>query len=236
MFLADADPDLFAHLGSGDVRQLTRVPSQIVPVGPWDARGLADSAYLGLVIVSGKVGGVVGVGGREHLEILGAGDVVQPYVGATDEAGMPAEPNWRVLQEAQVAVLDRRFATATARHPGVARALIERLVLRSRRLLFQLAVISEPRTALRIELMLRHFADRWGRVTPDGILLDLPVSHQALAQIVAAQRPSVTTALGRLREDGRIDQPARGAWLLPHEPPPTLNALYQQAGLAPVAR
>lgn len=229
VFLADLDPELLGDASSiPDVRQLTRVRVVTLPTGNWDPAHLADSAYLGAVVIDGLLGCRVDVGGRQHMEVLGAGDVGQPYLAGLEA---PSAPHWRVLQEARIAVLDRRFALATGRYPAVARGLMERLVLRSRRLLFQLAVLSEPRTARRVELMLWHFADRWGRVTPNGIVLEMPISHEDLARIVAAQRPSVTTAVGALRSDGRLECPERGVWLMPHEPPPALTTLYQQAGL-----
>lgn len=110
---------------------------------------------------------------------------------------------------------------------------MERLVLRSRRLLFQLTLLSVPQITERIELVLWHFADRWGRVTPDGTVLDLPVSHELLAQVVASRRPSVTTALGALRKRGRIRRDGGGCWVLSGDPPAGLLPMYRQVGMAP---
>jgi len=41
--------------------------------------------------------------------------------------------------------------------------------------------------------------------TPDGIRLDLRLTHQELANMVGAVRESVTIALGRLTESGEIE-------------------------------
>ena len=231
--LADLDPDLFAGVGGdeSELRQLSRVPCVTVPAGAWDPARIAGAAYLGLLVLGGRLSVQIEIGPRSHLEILGPGDVLQPWIAGSEDGAAASMPNWRVLQDLQVAVLDRRFALAMGRHPAVARALMERLVARARRLLFQLAVLAEPRTTQRIELMLWHFADRWGRVTPDGIQLELPIGHEGLAHIVAAQRPSVTTALGRLKADGRVERQGRKIWLLPLEPPESLGRLYEQAGL-----
>lgn len=193
---------------------------------------MGESAYFGILIVHGRLAGSVGVGHRRHLEVLGPGDVGQPWVEGGRDASIPQPLTWRVLQELELAVLDKRFAAAAGRWPVLTRALIERLVLRSRRLLFQLAVLSIPQIASRIELVMWHFADRWGRVTPDGVLLDLPLSHELLAQIVASQRPSVTTALSELKQRGRVERRHDGCWCLYGPPPQALSPLYDQLGLS----
>jgi hypothetical protein len=50
---------------------------------------------------------------------------------------------------------------------------------------------------------------------------------------VAAQRPSVSTAVVRLEDHGRIVRTARRTLLLQGEPPAMLSALARQSGLAP---
>jgi Mn-dependent DtxR family transcriptional regulator len=47
----------------------------------------------------------------------------------------------------------------------------------------------------------------------------IPVTHGVLASVVGARRPSVTTALGRLQEDGLIERLPDGEWLLHGSPP-----------------
>ena len=232
--LLNLDPDLLADLPDDQyepLRDAARVRCLRVPVGHWDPSPLGSSAYLGILITEGRLAAGVGVGRRKHVEVLGPGDVGQPWVAGAAKASIPDDTKWRVLQDMEIAVLDRRFAALTARWPVVTRARMERLVLRSRRLLVQLAVLSVPQIALRIELVMWHFADRWGRMTREGVLLELPLSHDLLAQIVSSQRPSVTTALGELRERGRIDRRDDGTWVLYGPPPPELSPLYGQVGL-----
>jgi CRP/FNR family cyclic AMP-dependent transcriptional regulator len=237
--LLDLDPDL---LEGADALELHGVPDLLpvrtvrVPVGTWNPEELRDVAYLGVLIREGRLAGRVGVGGRRHVEVLGPGDFGQPWVDNAIAASIPGTPEWRVLQELEIAILDRRFAALAGRWPVLTRVLLERLVQRSRRLVFQLAVLSVPQIATRIELMLWHFGDRWGRMTPNGVLLELPVSHEVLAQVVGSQRPSVTTALSDLRRRGRVERRRDGCWVLCGPPPAGLAPLYGQAGIAPAAR
>jgi CRP/FNR family cyclic AMP-dependent transcriptional regulator len=80
-------------------------------------------------------------------------------------------------------------------------------------------------------LLLWHLADRWGRVTPDGVRVALGVTHQTLADLVAARRPSVTTALQQLARQGLLGRDG-DAWLLLGDPP---LSLYGEGDTGPRA-
>lgn len=71
------------------------------------------------------------------------------------------------------------------------------------------AIALEPRVERRLLLKLRQLAQKWGRVTPEGIRLDLRVTHQELADMVGAARESITLALAGLRDQGEIDMRQR---------------------------
>lgn len=66
------------------------------------------------------------------------------------------------------------------------------------------AIALEPRLERRLILKLRQLAERWGKVTPEGVRLDLRVTHQELGDMIGAARESITVALGRLQEQGEI--------------------------------
>ena len=64
-----------------------------------------------------------------------------------------------------------------------------------------------------------ELADRYGKVHPDGIHLELPLTHEVLSHLAGARRPSVSGALTRLAEDGP-----------PHALRPPLGALRRAPG------
>jgi CRP/FNR family cyclic AMP-dependent transcriptional regulator len=71
-------------------------------------------------------------------------------------------------------------------------------------------------------------------VTPGGVALRVPLTHHLLAEIVGAERPTVTTALGCLKDAGLIE-PIRGrerGWLLAGEPPGEVCSPSAGAGSA----
>src|SRR5262249_2728326 len=56
-------------------------------------------------------------------------------------------------------------------------------------------------------------AERWGRVEPDGVVVDLPLTHTSLGFLVGARRPTISRGLKNLAEDGLLVHD-RGAWTL----------------------
>jgi len=106
-------------------------------------------------------------------------------------------------------------------------------MLRSRWLSFHLAVCHLKRIETRLLVVFWHFADRWGHVRPDGVHVPIRVTHQLLAGVVGAQRPSVTTALSELRRTGEVERLPDGSWLLHGEPPQELGHVHERVQSKP---
>ena len=78
------------------------------------------------------------------------------------------------------------------------------------------AIALEPRVERRLLLKLRQLGERFGRVTPQGVRLDLHLTHQQLADMVGAVRESVTIALGKLVQSDELTVENRTIWI--HDP------------------
>jgi CRP-like cAMP-binding protein len=122
-----------------------------------------------------------------------------------------------VLQDARLAVLDERFLHAAAHYPPVIEALFARGARRNRWLSVRLVVNQLVRLEDRLLLALWALAERWGRVTPDGVLVPMGLTHSSLARLVGARRPSVTSAIGELGRDDLLARTEDG-WLLRGDP------------------
>jgi CRP/FNR family transcriptional regulator, cyclic AMP receptor protein len=200
-------------------------PGRWQPFGEqWDHRG-----HLGLLIVDGLLARSLRLAGRICAELLGPGDLLRPWVGVGEYSSIPIEDDWEALEPTRIAVLDRRFAGAVSGWPEIAAAILDRMMARSRWLAFHLAVAHLRRVESRVLVVLWHFADRWGSVRSDGVVLRLNVTHTLLAAIVAAERPSVTLALAKLRERGLVERDADHVWLLHGGPPEELDEVRAQA-------
>ena len=230
----EEDPDLGVGIAREDWQRA--VQSALAPAlnfepGRWCFAPPPDHGVLGALVLSGMIVIQVDAGSRCHIELLGEGDIVSPWVTSGDDLTIPLVLNSLVVKHLRVAVLDRPFALRTARWPEIHAAVVRRVVVRTRRLSLQAAINAVPRVEDRLELTLWELAYRFGRVTREGIALELPLTHSQLADILGVHRPSVTLALGRLQSQERLVHAARHAWLLSGEPPPALELLARRTGL-----
>src|SRR5690242_2473816 len=101
--------------------------------GNWDARGQADASRggYGFLVLTGLLVRRVGLNERVAAELLGPGDLLRPLEHDGEEATLPFEATWRVLDPLRLAVLDDRWSARMAPYPEVGIALSGRALLRS---------------------------------------------------------------------------------------------------------
>jgi CRP/FNR family transcriptional regulator, cyclic AMP receptor protein len=224
----EADPDILRGLDEASANEARAVAvADLISFepGPWEPSIDAARALYGLFVVDGLLSRGVVIEGRRAAELLGPGDVLRPFTSEALEQSVRFTIEWEVLQPTSFAVLDREFADAVTPWPQIAGALMDRMVGRAHALAFHLAVSHLKLVETRLVAVLWHYADRWGRVTPEGRVLPVRLTHALLARVVGARRPSVSTALGRLQDRGLIERLPNGHWLLLGEPPSELHEL-----------
>jgi hypothetical protein len=220
----DVDPDLGQALDEyefEEARERCTARRLELPARPWGGGWPADewADCMGLLVVSGGLMRRLELCGRHSIELLGRGDVLQPWNVAHSGDVMTGRARWRVYEPTVVAVLDRRFAQVGARWPEIPAAVVDRLLERTMSLSARLAIAQIPRLAHRLHAVLWHLAGRWGRVEVEGVLLPVQLSHQMLAELVSAQRPSVSHAMAGLARQGVVSRSEDGFWRLHGEPP-----------------
>ena len=92
----------------------------------------------------------------------------------------------------RLAVLDPRWTARAAAWPQLGAELAGRALSRSLRLVIGAAIAQQPRLEVRLLMLFWDLADRYGKVHPDGIHLDLPLTHEVLSHLAGARRPSVS--------------------------------------------
>jgi CRP-like cAMP-binding protein len=235
--LLSADPELGERLTADEqdrARQQLVAGVVHVPAGRWDPSGLVDpdSSPLGLLIIDGLLLRDLDLGRRASTEVLGAGDVLRPWDADSPVSELPLIARWTVLEDLTIAVLDERFLHAAVRYPAVVDALFARAARRHRGLSVRLVVNQLVRLEDRLLLAMWSLAERWGRVTPDGVLIPMSLTHSALARLVGARRPSVTSALGDLSRDHLLERTEDG-WLLRGDPAHLVDPVTERL-LSPV--
>jgi CRP/FNR family transcriptional regulator, cyclic AMP receptor protein len=207
-------------------------PVMRLAAGDWD--GQPDGSPrdgIGLLVLDGLLLRRVGVDNRYGAELLGDGDLLRPWQGEGIETTVPHTTGWRVLTPARLAVLDLRVTRRIARYPELTGRFVGRALERSRNLAVNMAIVHQTRIDVRLRILLWHLADRWGKVNPDGIILPLSLSHATLAELVAARRPTVTTALTELERRGLVRR-IKAGWLLAGERPLELSELREVPALS----
>ena len=197
--------------------------------GRWESQAFEspDPGGYGLLVLSGFLARRVGQGSRFGAELLGPGDLLRPWQTVGAVASIPFEPVWNAITDVEIAVLGEAFARRVSPYPEVATQLVARALLRSRHLAINMAIVHQPRIETRLHMLFWHLADRWGRVKRDGVTLDMPLTHALLGDLVAARRPTVSTAMAVLAKDGKVERSPQG-WRLLGGPPRELAELSGQ--------
>jgi CRP/FNR family transcriptional regulator, cyclic AMP receptor protein len=193
--------------------------------GRWRADDTTDvNGGIGLLVLDGLLIRRVGVDKRFGAELLGEGDLLRPWQGEEEPHTLSLTTGWRVLQPTRLAVLDEQFARSIAPYPHLAARLVGRALQRSRNLAVNMAIVHHARVDTRVLMLLWHLAGRWGRVSANGIVLPLRLTHTVLADLVAARRPTVSSAIAELVKHELIESNP-DSWLLKGEPPGELVEL-----------
>jgi hypothetical protein len=217
--LLDADPELGSLLPEGALEHARRelvVCTATVDRGVWNVTRLvhASPANTGLLLLEGVAAREVVLGRAISTELLGAGDLVRPWSGDGGNALIGSEVRWNFLSPGRVAVLDTGFAARAAAFPGIGAMLMERIEARARRLADAKAIAQMTRVEARLLALMWQLAERWGRVTPDGVIVPLRLSHRLLGELVGARRPTVSAASMELARRAQLERRADGTWLL----------------------
>jgi CRP/FNR family transcriptional regulator, cyclic AMP receptor protein len=217
--LAEAvDPELRATA----VGQLVARQLEISP-GSWPGIAVGPDG-IGMLVLQGVLALRVGIAGRHSAELVGEGDLLRRPDEQWANSQLTLTHNWLVLAPVRVAVLDDRFSRQMVNFPNLTAALFARCALRTRQLAVNMAIVHQARVDVRLHMLLWHLAGRWGRVRSDGIVVSLRLTHSILAELVAARRPTVTSALSELGRNGLVRSVPEG-WLLTGAPPGGHDAL-----------
>ena len=173
----------------------------------------------------------VTVGEVACAELLGTGDILRPWTGAGAEPPRSRPwPGWEALEDVRLAVLDPRFALQIARWPQVSATIVDRVVIRARWLAFHLAVCHVVGIEKRLVILFWHLADRWGKVTPEGVRIELPALARHDRQARRLAPPDRDHRDGQAARRGHDPAHGEGAWLLCGSPPDDLRNVRGSVG------
>ena len=227
--LLDADPDLAAGVPAEE-QELARgrAVAGVMELEPpsWDTREVvarSEAGWLGLFVLDGLLIRRVEVGKRAACELFGPTDLIRPWDTDGDYDPLPMTVTWLVLKRTRLAVLDTSFVLRIARWPTITSRIVSRVAQRARYLTLTAAVTHLPRAYARLLILFWLLAERWGRVVTEGVYVTLPLTHEVLAMLIGAHRPTVTIALQRLTRAGFLIRQRSDRWLLTNSAIETLK-------------
>lgn len=213
--LVEFDSELNPHPRGWSAPGSKRLVAHVaqLPPGPVDLQRLVEdpSGWVGLLVVNGLVLVQVAAGRAPIGWLVGADDLVRPW--EMTEVSLLTAASWQALSPLRVALLDADFARRVAGLVSFADALTAKAVQTSHWLFAKSLVTGTSVIEERLLLLFALLGERWGKATAAGVLVAMPLTHQVLAALVGARRPSVSTALRGLSAAGLLRRTAEG-WLL----------------------
>lgn len=216
--LADALPEILASVPAED-RELAQrtLTGPLVSACDTDLAGVISTQTPGafdFLIVDGLVLKETTLARRPALELLGPGDLLAPPLTAARQLEARAVSRYLAHGRVSLAAVEVHFRYAAVRWPGIADFLHDRLARQTHHASMHLAMLHLPRIADRITALFADLAERFGRVTGDGILIDLPLTHDLIGGLVGGRRSTVTLALHELSFNGLVRRLEGDRWKL----------------------
>ncbi len=157
------------------------------------------------VIVSGRVRIYTFSADGHELSygIFGDGDFFGEMALLT---GDPRSANAEAMEWTEVLVLRRSaFREHLLCNPSTAIRVIETLSARLRETNASVEELISLNVTQRVARKLLDLADRYGVAGPEGVLIDLDLSQEAIASLVGTTRESTNRALSQMRSQGILD-------------------------------
>lgn len=220
-FILKHEPDLADGLSPNDRRAATAMfRARVISVSRprWEPPELDPSTTYGLMVLEGLIGRRVRIGPAVGTELLSCGDILRPWDEPTLWGMIPPELDWRVFRSTRLAVLDERITTLIGRRPQLVVNFSGRILRRARSVAYIMAISHHTRVEDKLLVTLWHLASSFGRVTSEGVVIPFRLTHEVLGEIIGAQRPSVTTAIGRLQDTAQIKRAPGGGYVMLADP------------------
>jgi CRP/FNR family transcriptional regulator, anaerobic regulatory protein len=114
--------------------------------------------------------------------------------------------NVEVLEEAHVCMISRAdFQQLLREFPDISLKVISELCTRMARLENMIQSMGTKNIDMRVSAVLLEFAKKYGKVHPKGILIELPLSREGIANYIGGARETISRKMSHLQENGIIE-------------------------------
>jgi hypothetical protein len=110
------------------------------------------------------------------------------------------------ILDSRLTLLPHRVVSRLLAFPGLGDAVLRELAETLRRKQDSIANFGEVRHIERVRHKLLQLARDYGRVTADGVKLELPLTHALLGEMIGSERETVTRAIDQLECSGFLSR------------------------------
>lgn len=141
--------------------------------------------------------------GREQiLYVFSEGDFFGEQYLLTNRT---AEYTVEALQAVNVCMLSKeQFEQLLLQHPNIGIKIIEQLGARMSRLERVMESMGVRSVDSRVSSLILDYAKEYGRTVAEGVLIQLPLSREGIANYLGIARETISRKLGQLENDGLI--------------------------------
>jgi len=162
--------------------------------------GFGDKMYL---LTKGRVEiSIFAVDGRKKIVAIH-----EPYClfGEMALDGSPYVAGAEAMCEVEVFIIDsKKFLEMVASDTNLLQALLRTMILKMRTLGWQISQQSFNDVGQRTENLLNALASNFGQTQKEGIILELPLTHQLIAELIGSSRVRVSQKIGELYQQKKF--------------------------------
>lgn len=164
----------------------------------------AESAECVMLLAEGrvKICNITPEGKQAILAFIEPGELFGEL--AALEQGSHEEYAETLEKSTVILIPGEHFQELVERHATVSLGITKLIGIRRRRIERRLKYLLFRSNRERLVNLLLELAESYGRQTNDGLLLDIKLSHQDLANVIGSTRETVTVTLNELQAEGRL--------------------------------
>lgn len=154
--------------------------------------------------------------GREQIiNILGEGDLF-PHMGLFEKVAYPATAE--VIEDAELGVIrTAQFEDLLRQNPDLAVSMLRVMSKMLRGLQSTIRDLAFKDSFGRTASALLRLAREHGVQSPQGLRLNMPLTHQELANLVGVSRETVTRIISQFRKEKAVEMDRRGITIVNQE-------------------
>ncbi|KPU45548.1 fumarate and nitrate reduction regulatory protein [Oxobacter pfennigii] len=114
--------------------------------------------------------------------------------------------NVEALEETNTCMINRRdFQRLLFQYPDISAKIIDELSSRLERLESMMQNMGTRNIDARVNAVLLEFSKKYGKGHPKGIIIELPLSREGIANYIGVARETVSRKMSHLQDDGIIE-------------------------------